>query len=336
MPYTLSIPANEKRFSVSDDEPLLDAAMRNGVLVPYSCRGGSCGACEAILISGQVSYPENKLPPALSEESANKGLLLMCQARARSDLSLAVKERAASAIPARPYPARIAKMERAADDVMIVHLQLPPNQRLEFIAGQYLDVLLPNCKRRSFSMANSPDSEGLIELHIRHVEGGLFTGPLFTTIKEKSVLRLEAPHGNFCFDHESQNSPVFVAGGTGLAPIQSIVDLLINSEFDKPIHIFWGVRSETDIYAKQTLARWKASKGVTVSTILSEPSTAWTGDSGWVTDQAGSLLETSPSSFDVYMAGPPPMVEAGRKLFGDIGVDSSRIHCDSFDYAADA
>jgi CDP-4-dehydro-6-deoxyglucose reductase len=336
MPYTLSIPANDKRFSLSDNEPLLDAAMRNGVLVPYSCRGGSCGACEAILISGEVAYPNDKLPPALSEESANKGLVLMCQARARSNLSLAVKERPAAAIPARPYPARIAKMRRAADDVMIVHLQLPPNQRMEFVAGQYLDVLLPNCKRRSFSMANSPDSEGLIELHIRQVAGGLFTEPLFTTTKEKSVLRLEAPYGTFCFDYESANTPVFVAGGTGLAPIQSIVDSLINADFDRPIHIFWGVRSDRDIYASETLERWSTTSGITLNTVLSEPSSDWSGDSGWVTDQAARLLETSPESFDVYMAGPPPMVEAGRNTFTDLGLDSSRIRCDSFDYAADA
>lgn len=335
MPYTLSIPANEKRFPVSDDEPLLDAAMRNGVMVPYSCRGGSCGACEAMLLSGEVAYPNNTLPPALNEESANKGLVLMCQARACSDVALAVKERITSANPARPFPARIAKMERAADDVMIVHLQLPPNQALEFTAGQYLDVMLPNCKRRSFSMANSPDADGFIELHIRHVEGGLFTGPLFTSTKEKSVLRLEAPYGNFCFDDQSDNTPIFVAGGTGLAPIQSIVDSLINANFDRPIHVLWGVRSEKDIYAKETFERWAAKSNISAEIVLSEPSPDWTGKSGWVTDQAARLLDAAPNGFDIYMAGPPVMVDAGRNSFTARGVDSSQIRCDSFEYAAD-
>lgn len=336
MPYTLSIPASEKRFSVADEEPLLDAAMRNGVMVPYSCRGGSCGACEAILINGQVAYPNNKLPPALSEESANKGLVLMCQARACSDLSLAVKERPSVAIPPRPYPARIAKLERVAEDVMIVQLQLPPNQRLEFAAGQYLDILLPNGRRRSFSMANTPDSEGFIELHIRHVPGGLFTDPLFSSVKEKSVLRLEAPHGNFCFEQDSTRTPVFVAGGTGFAPVQSIVDSLIENDFDKPIHVFWGVRSEADVYAKATLERWKAIGNLNVTIVLSEPSSDWTGEQGWVTDQAASRLKDDANAFDIYMAGPPPMVMAGRESFAALGLDSDHIRCDSFDYAADA
>lgn len=336
MPYTVAIPAAEKKFSVDDNEPLLDAAMRNGVLVPFSCRGGSCGACEASLLSGEVSYPNNKLPPALTPTAAQKGLVLMCQARACSDISLAVQEWPTTANPARPFPARIAKLNRVTHDVMIVHLQLPPNQKLDFVAGQYLDVLLPNQKRRSFSIANSPDSDGFIELHIRHVPGGLFTDPLFNSTKEKSVLRLEAPHGFFCFDHHAVTTPVFVAGGTGLAPIQSIIDSLLDSGYDRPIHLFFGVRGEQDIYAAETLARWNRHENVTAIPVLSEPSGEWTGATGWVTDQAANLLKQNPTNHNVYMAGPPAMINAGRTLFTTLGIDSSQISCDSFDYAAES
>lgn len=334
MPYQVRIHASEQQFEVGDEELLLDAALRNDVRVSYSCRGGSCGACEALIINGQVGYAGEVLPPALSEDQASKGVTLLCQARAKSDLCIAVKEPRKSENTSRLLPARIGKLERAADDVMIVTLQLPPNQTLEFAAGQYLDILLRDGKRRSFSLANPPSRNNEIELHIRHVPGGLFTDPLFTTTKEKTVLRLEAPHGAFSFDSDSPRPAIFIAGGTGFAPIQSIVEQLLEDDPAQAIKVYWGVRSQVDLYATATLKRWQQHSNIELLPVLSEPKDGWSGASGWVTDKVAKDYPDI-KQYDIYMAGPPPMITAGRNRFIKMGAETSQLHCDSFTYAAD-
>src|SRR6266566_2399484 len=224
MPHTIRLEPSGHHFSVEPGEKILEAALRQGITLPYSCRNGSCGTCKATLRAGQVdygTYEERALAPA--ERVAGK--LLLCQARALSDVTVEAHELVTPAgIVIKTLPARVAKMERAAHDVMILRLTLPQNQRLAFLAGQYIEVLLKDNQRRSFSIANPPrvneiPGEEFLELHVRHVPGGLFTDHVFNRLQERDLLRLRGPLGTFFLREESQRPIVFIAGGTGLAPI---------------------------------------------------------------------------------------------------------------------
>ena len=202
-------------FSAGPDESILDAALRRGVALPYGCRNGACGACRARVLDGRVHFPDGAELRGLTEREVRSGWTLLCQARASSDVRLATRADGAGD-GVRTLPARVASRTRLAHDVMELRLQLPPTERLRYRAGQYIDILLRDGRRRAFSLANCPADDAHLVLHIRHVPGGTFSGHVFEDLEERSLLRLQGPLGSFYLRTDSDRPVVLLAGGPAL------------------------------------------------------------------------------------------------------------------------
>ena len=245
-------------FEVEHGESVLAAALRHGFVLPYGCRNGACGSCKGRVLEGSVDYGtyQEKALPAVEKA---EGKALFCQAKPLSDLVLEARTiGAVKDIPIKTLPCRVQKMERLTDDVILLHLKLPANERLQFLAGQYLEFLLRDGSRRSFSMANAPHDDELIQLHVRHVAGGQFTDHVFGKMKERDILRFEGPHGTFFLREDSDRPIVFVASGTGFAPIKSVIEHALAEEVQRPMTLFWGGRRPKDLYLNQLALRWAA------------------------------------------------------------------------------
>src|SRR5215212_7250061 len=218
------------QFDVEDGESVLTAALRQGYVLPYGCRNGACGSCKGKIVEGQVDYGTYQ-KKALTDEEKAQGKALFCQAKPLGPITIEARTvGAAKDIQVKTLPCRIQKLERVADDVIVLQLKLPANERLQFLAGQYLEFLLKDGSRRSFSMGNAPHDDELVEIHVRHVPGGQFTDHVFGKMKEKDILRCEAPLGTFFLREESDKPIVLVASGTGFAPIKSIVEHALHKE----------------------------------------------------------------------------------------------------------
>jgi CDP-4-dehydro-6-deoxyglucose reductase len=240
-------------------------------------------------------------------------------------------------IPVRILPCRVAKMTRLAHDVMGLSLTLAQNQRLQYLAGQYIDILLKDGRRRSFSLANAPHNDETLELQIRHVPDGFFTTHVFEKMKERDLLRFRGPLGTFFLREESTRSIIMVAGGTGLAPIEAMLEHMFHNNIDRPVHLFWGVRAKEDLYREQRLSGWASEHdNFTYTPVLSEPRDEyhWTGKTGWVHE---AVLEQYPDlgDYEVYASGPPVMIDAVKKAFFERGLKQEYLYYDSFEYMND-
>jgi CDP-4-dehydro-6-deoxyglucose reductase len=335
----------QRSFEVDPDQNLLDAALKAALNVPHSCKGGNCGACRARLIDGEIVYPYGT-PPGLSEAEAAEGMILMCQARARGDVTLETFEvqPAADAVIKR-LPCRIERATAVSHDVMQLFLRLPAAEDFHFEPGQYLDILLPGGRRRSFSIASPPHDSKPLELHVRRVAGGEFTDKLFHAETRDALLTIEGPLGQFIY-RESPAPMLLVGGGTGLAPLLSMLRHIIENApsraLERDLHLYWGVRSERDLYARETLDEMLSKaqllskvQRLRYTPVLSEAGVEWRGRSGWVHEAALQDIADL-SGFEVYMAGPPAMISAARQAFEARGAARAQIFFDSFDYAPDA
>lgn len=337
MSHTVKVLPSGHAFQVEDDETILAAALRQGFAFPYGCRNGACGSCKGKLLSGAVDYGAGT-PPGLSEEERSAGLALFCQARPRGDVSIEVREiGAAKDIVIKTLPCRVARMERLAPDVMRLFLKLPATERLQFLAGQYLDVLLRDGRRRGFSIANAPHNDACIELHVRHVEGGEFTGYVFNRMKEKDLLRIQAPLGSFFIREDSARPIIMMGGGTGFAPLKGMLEHAFHTGLKRPIHLFWGVRAVRDLYLPDVPQAWAASQpDFRYTPVLSEPlpEDAWRDATGLVHE---AVVRTYPDlgAYEVYMSGPPAMIAAARQAFKTHGLPEEQLYYDSFEFAAD-
>ena len=335
MIHKVRLHPGEESFEVLDDETVLAAGLRAGLHLPHSCRGGSCGACEAQLLAGSVTYPEG-LPAGLTQEEADAGRALLCQAHAGSNLEL---EARALAVPEevriRRLPCRVESHELLCHDVMRLIVKLPSLEPFVFLAGQYVDFILEDGRRRSYSMANPPHEAERLELHVRRVAGGDFTARVFDTLETRSLLRLEGPLGGFWLRQETDRPIVMVAGGTGYAPIKSMLRHLMEVGTTRPVAFYWGVRRPRDLYEGELLARWAADHDwLQFIPVMSAalPEDGWTGRRGWVHE---ALLDDFPSlaDVDVYAAGPPPMIAVIQELFPAHGLPQGRLFFDSFEFA---
>lgn len=335
MSYQISVAPSQHQFTAEAGETLLDAALRQGLSLPYGCRNGACGACKGKVLAGTVDHGK-ALPNGLSEADKAAGLTLYCCATAQSDLTIECKEvRSSSEIPVKTLPTRIERMDRLAPDVIALYLRLPATERLQFLAGQYIDIILKDGKRRSFSLANAPHDDGLLELHIRHVPGGLFTEQLFTTIKVRDILRINGPHGSFYLREDSPRPLLLVAGGTGFAPIKSLVEHALREKVQRPIHIYWGARDAAGLYMADLPAQWASEQAhVRFVPVLSEAASDWSGRVGLV-HQAVLADFADLSAFDVYICGAPVMIDAARRDFAAAGLPDEAFFADAFTFAAD-
>jgi CDP-4-dehydro-6-deoxyglucose reductase len=316
-------------FSAAPDQSLLDAALGASLNLPHSCKGGNCGSCRARLLQGEIHYP-NGSPLGLSAAEAAEGFVLLCQCYARGDLTIETLEISTpEQIRVKRLPARIERSVLLSHDVMGLFLRLPAAEDFSFEAGQYLDVMLPGGRRRSFSIASPPHDSRLLELHVRKVQGGEFSAPLFERAAQSALLSIEGPLGQFAY--RAGTAPMLlIGGGTGIAPLLSILRHVVETGLKRDLRIYWGVRSERDLYAHATLealARYVP--------VLSEASSAWAGRRGMVHEAVLEDIQDL-QRYDVYAAGPPAMIGVVRREFALRGVAPERLYFDSFDYAPDA
>jgi CDP-4-dehydro-6-deoxyglucose reductase, E3 len=254
MTYQVTIQPSGHQFSVKPNETLLGAALNAGFSLPYGCRNGACGACKGKVLAGSVDYGTHQ-DSALTHEDKLKGLALFCCAKATSDLTIEVKEvGAAKDIPIKTLPCRVERMEKLAEDVMALWLKLPSNERLQFLPGQYLDFLLKDGKRRSFSLANSPEEDSLLELHIRHVPGGQFTDHVFSAMKAKDIMRISGPYGSF-FLRDGEESAASRQSSWPAAPVSRRSKASCNMLFTMP----WRANSSfTGVPRRNQTFTWPA------------------------------------------------------------------------------
>jgi CDP-4-dehydro-6-deoxyglucose reductase len=337
MAYQATLSPSGHQFAVNENEPLLDAALRQGVKLPHGCRDGACGACKGKVVAGDIDHGAAQLH-ALSAAERAVGWALFCCATVKSDVHLSCKEVAAlEGIPVKTLPARVLALEFPAPDVAVLTLKLPTTETFRFLAGQYIDILLKDGQRRSFSLANPPHltADGLV-LHIRQVPGGQFTSRVFNELQPRDILRFSGPHGSFFLREGSARPLLLVAGGTGFAPIRAIVEHSLALEMRLPIALYWGARRQRDLYQGSVAAAWAEKyPHITYVPVLSEPelADAWRGRSGFV---HRAVLEdfADLSAYDVYVCGAPAMVDAARADFvGQAGLPAERFFADAFNYA---
>ena len=342
MSYQVTLQPSQHQFSAEPDQSVLDAALAAGILLPYSCRSGACSTCKARVVSGTCDAGPT-VAQVLAPQEIAEGYTLLCQARATSDLVVESREvRLASDIQVRKLPARVTEMRRAAPDVTLLTLQLPAAEPFNFNAGQYVEVILKNGKRRSYSMANAPHHAGKLELHIRHLPGGLFTDHVFgagdTAMKEREILRLEGPHGSFFLREDSKKPIVLLASGTGFAPIKAIVEHIQHLQIARQVTLYWGGRRPVDLYMDGRAHEWVASlPDFAYVPVVSDalPEDAWSGRTGFVHQ---AVMQDFPdlSAHQVYACGVPIMVESARRDFvTKSGLPADSFFADSFTSEAD-
>jgi CDP-4-dehydro-6-deoxyglucose reductase len=317
------------------DESVLDAALRQGLALPYGCRNGACRSCKGRILEGEVDYPEG-VPRALTALDTAQGFALLCTACAVSDLRIEVEEiDSDQKIVVRNLPCRVVEKHQLAHDVVGLELALPASERLQYLPGQYVDVLLRDGRRRAFSIANAPRDDDRLELQIRHVPDGTFSEYVFHHLKERALLRLRGPLGSFYLRRRDDHPVILVAGGTGLAPVKAIIEGALAAGFAERMHLYWGVRALRDLYLHDQVEAWaSAHDRFAYTPVLSEPEPGdeWTGCRGFVHE---AVLADYPdlSTFTVYASGPPVMVSAAREQFTARGLDPAGFHSDSFEYA---
>ena len=331
-------------FSCDADETILTAALRAGLLIPYGCKNGACGSCKGRVLDGEVEHGPHQAT-TLPELERTQGRALFCVAKPKGDVTIEARDvRKAGDIVLKTLPCRIEQLERVADDVMILRFKLPANERLQYRAGQYIEFLLKDGKRRSFSMANAPHDDALIELHIRHLPGGLFTDRVFgvsvPALKVRDILRFEGAHGSFYLRDDSDKPIILLASGTGFAPIKAIVEHMIHTGNVRPVVLYWGGRRPSDLYLDELACGWAAQhpQWFRYVPVVSDalPEDAWDGRTGFV---HRAVMQDLPdlSGYQVYACGAPVVVDSARADFTtQCNLPEADFFADSFVVAAQA
>ena len=341
MSFNVSVLPSGRSFTATTDEPLLAAAIRQGIGLPYGCKDGACGSCKCKMLEGTVVHGTHQLK-ALSADEEAAGFILTCCGVAQSDVVIESRQVTdESAFPIRKMPSRVSSMALAAPDVMVIRLQLPASDVLKYHAGQYVEFLLRDGDRRSYSMANAPHTQAAtpgVELHLRYMAGGKFTEHVFGTMKEKEILRIEGPYGSFFLREDSAKPMVLLASGTGFAPIKAMIEHMQHKNITRPAVLYWGGRRPLDLYMNDwVLAKLAEMPHLRYVPVVSNalPEDAWTGRTGFV---HRAVMEDFPdlSAYQVYACGAPIVVESARDDFSALaGLPAEEYFADSFTTEAD-
>ncbi len=333
MTHNVTIQPSGHHFTIDDDESILTAALRQGFNLPYGCRNGACGSCKGMLLAGTAEHTGS--PTALNDSDREKGKILFCVAHATSDVTIECREvGAAKDIQVRILPCRVHQLTKLAPDVIALSLKLPSAERMQFLPGQYLDILLKNGERRSFSIANPPHDDAFLQLHLRLVTGGHFTEHVFNHMKEKDILRIEGPLGSFFLREDNTKPILFIATGTGFAPIHAIIAHALHHHHDRAMHLYWGARNRPDLYLAQVPETWEhETPNFKYVPVLSRAQTsdAWTGRTGYVTEAIATDFPDL-SGYQVYACGAPEMVSAARTLCLERGLPEDEFFADAFSF----
>ncbi|MEO6352042.1 MAG: CDP-6-deoxy-delta-3,4-glucoseen reductase [Burkholderiaceae bacterium] len=338
MTFQVTVQPSGQQFSCDENDNVLTAAMHAGINLPYGCKNGACGACKGKVLSGTVVHGAHQQKALSADEEAN-GMALFCCATPVSDLLIEAREvQSVGEFPVRKMPARIAALEKVSDDVMIISLQLPAAERLQYLAGQYIEIMLRDGKRRSYSMANAPHADEKITLHVRHMPGGLFTDQVFDTLKERDILRFEGPLGTFFLREDSDKPIVLLASGTGFAPLKAIIEHASFIESKRPMTLYWGGRRPHDLYMQALCEEWaRTLPHFKYVPVVSDPQVEdnWHGRSGFV---HRAVIEDLPdlSAYQVYACGTPAMVDAAKRDFiAQCQLPPEEFQADAFTSEAD-
>ena len=336
--FAISVQPSGIQFEAQAGESLLAAGIRQGIGLPYGCKDGACGSCKCKLVSGQVQQ-SNFQRKALSEEEEAQGFVLTCSARAQSDITLESRQvTPAGALPIKKMPTRVSSLLRKTEDVVLLQLQLPANDSFMYRAGQYVEFILRDGARRSYSMANAPSHGTGVELHIRHMPGGRFTDLVFGSMKEKDILRIEGPMGSFFLREESSKPMVFLASGTGFAPLKALLEHMQHCGITRPVTLYWGGRRPADLYMDDWVqAHCVAMPHVRYVPVVSDalPEDDWHGRTGFV---HLAVLQDFPdlSGHQVYACGAPIVVDSAKRDFcAQAGLPADEFFADAFTSEAD-
>lgn len=334
MSYQITIQPSGNQYTAKAYETVLESAIEAGFNIPYGCRNGACGSCKGTILSGEVDYGDYARS-ALSQEEIAQGKALFCCARPLSDLTIECREIIIGAVPPRILPARVERKQQLSHDVMALYLKLPSTERLQFLAGQYVEFILKDGKRRAFSLANAPHEDNLLELHLRLIPGGVFTEYVFKEMPDKAIMRFEGPFGSFYYRDNSEKPMIMVAGGTGFAPIKGIIEHMIYQNIKREVILYWGARAREDLYMPELPEAWAKEYGnIKFIPVLSDakPEDHWQGRTGLV-HQAVLDDIADLSGYEVYCCGAPAMVEVAHASFVAQGLPEDAFYSDAFNYA---
>lgn len=321
-------------FDVRPSQTVLQAAIDAGINLPYGCRNGACGSCKAKLISGKVMHNDYQ-SSAMSDAELAAGNALLCCAMALEDLTIECREVGGLAgIKPRILPARVAKKEQLAHDVVALHLQLPASERLQFKAGQYIEFILKDGKRRAFSIANAQHEAEFLQLHIRVIPGGVFSEYVANELVEKAILRIEAPFGTFFLREDSNKPIILVAGGTGFAPVKGIIEHMLFNNIQRDIILYRGARKVQDLYMHELCEKWaEFTPYLTYIPVISEPQDGtWQGRVGLVHEAVLADIEDL-AGYQAYVCGAPGMCEVAHTSFVQQGLLADEFFSDAFTFA---
>jgi len=336
MSYTITLLPSGHAFQAKSSQTIVEAAIDAGVHLPYGCRNGACGACKGKVVAGKVHLEEYQ-SSVISEDEIKNGMTLFCRAIALENLTIEIKELAiTNNIRPKIFPVRVESLEELTHDVMLMKLKLPSTDKLQFVAGQYLEFLLKDGRRRAFSIASPSYESSLLEIHLRLIPGGEFTEYVFKEMKEKSILRVEGPFGNFFLREDSTKPIIFVAGGTGFAPIKGMIEESIEKNMTRPIKLYRGARVLEDLYMDALCKKWANEfKHIEYIPVLSESlkENVWQGRTGLVHE---AVLEdfVNLNDYQLYCCGAPQMVEVAHKAFIARGLSEDEFYSDAFTFAA--
>ena len=336
--FTVSVLPSGRNFTVDSAETVLFAGIRQGIGLPYGCKDGACGSCKCKMLSGTVHHG-NHQSKALSAEEEAAGLILTCCATPQSDLVLESRQvTEAGALPIKKMPVRVSSLRKASDDVMVMQLQLPANDSFRYYAGQYVEFILRDGARRSYSMANAPHLGPGVELHLRHMPGGKFTDHVFGAMKEKEILRIEGPFGSFFLREDSNKPIILLASGTGFAPVKALLEHMQHQGIKRPVRLYWGGRKPGDLY----MSNWVTTQLAVMPNLIYVPVVSgassedgWSGRDGFVHQ---AVMQDFPdlSGHQVYACGAPVVVESAQKDFVEVcGLDPDEFFADAFTSEAD-
>lgn len=341
MTFNITVTPSGRAFSADDGETILSAGIRQGIGLPYGCKDGACGSCKCKLVSGVVKHGPHQEKALSAEEEAN-GYVLTCCGVAQSDVTLESRQvTEAGAFPIKKMPVRVSSLEKVSHDVIVLRLQLPAADTFQYHSGQYVEFLLRDGDRRSYSMANAPHTQTekpSVELHIRHMPGGKFTDHVFGAMKEKDILRVEGPYGSFFLREDSEKPIIFLASGTGFAPIKAIIEHMRHQGIARPATLYWGGRRPADLYQHAWIEEQVAAMpNLSYVPVVSDaqPDDQWTGRTGFVHQ---AVLQDHPdlSGHEVYACGAPIVVESAQKDYTEkAGLPAEAFFADAFTSAAD-
>jgi CDP-4-dehydro-6-deoxyglucose reductase, E3 len=316
-------------FTVGAGESVLQAALRQDVRLAHECTFGGCGTCRLKLVEGSVDYDE--FPPALTPEEAEQGYALACQARPQSDLVISVEPAPAGLCEPQRCTALVQDLRWFTPDVANLRLELPGHEFFSYLPGQHMNVHLGDGTHRSFSMASLPRANR-VDFHVRRISGGQFTQGRLTTLRPGDSLDVELPLGNFRYHAEDYRPILMVATGTGLAPLKSMLESLMDDPDCPPVWLYWGGRDEPALYLGEEIGRWAPRLyEFQYVPVLSRAKAEWQGRRGHVQDAVLADFDDL-SEHSIYLCGSPAMISDAKQAFLARGADLPHIYSDGFSF----